>query len=218
MRCLCRSPFRSIFVPHRRRPAPSCSEKGSMRMGTPRYSSIRVVPGSTHFRAGANGRAALVPFSNAIHRQRGEGRRLEFRQRDRSPGVTASTCLRARRHLPGSCSQPASHPATFASERFPVCRRAWRQPRGCGSLSDHGHTPDTIRKRQMPSARYHALLQGVIARKAELVARWLLVGFIPRRHEHRQYFDIRREPTNRLYGHAPSWILRSPSAVFSSDR
>src|ERR1700674_2567599 len=48
---------------------------------------------------------------------------------------------------------------------------------GVRRLADHvigrpyPHLPDAVRP-------YHALLEGVIARQAELVARWLLVGFI----------------------------------------
>ena len=48
---------------------------------------------------------------------------------------------------------------------------------GVRALADHviaRHYPD-IAKAQRP---YHALLEGVVARQAELVARWLLVGFI----------------------------------------
>ena len=48
---------------------------------------------------------------------------------------------------------------------------------GVRKLADHviaRHYPDAARAERP----YHALLEGVIARQAELVARWLLVGFI----------------------------------------
>ena len=48
---------------------------------------------------------------------------------------------------------------------------------GVRQLADHviaRHYPD-VAKAERP---YHALLEGVVARQAELVARWLLVGFI----------------------------------------
>src|SRR5882724_4171866 len=48
---------------------------------------------------------------------------------------------------------------------------------GVRQLADHviaRHYPEAANAER----RYHALLQGVIARQAELIARWLLVGFI----------------------------------------
>ena len=60
---------------------------------------------------------------------------------------------------------------------FQYLRRARRHRRACARLADHviaRHYPDA-RQAERP---YHALLDGVVARQAELVARWLLVGFI----------------------------------------
>src|SRR6201989_171106 len=48
---------------------------------------------------------------------------------------------------------------------------------GVRALADHGvarHSPDTT----IAERPYHALLERVVARQADLVARWLLVGFI----------------------------------------
>jgi uncharacterized protein YdiU (UPF0061 family) len=54
---------------------------------------------------------------------------------------------------------------------------ARRDPEGVQRLADHviGRHYSELRNADRP---YHALLRGVIARQAELVARWLLVGFI----------------------------------------
>lgn len=52
---------------------------------------------------------------------------------------------------------------------------------GIRQLADHviaRHYPDIAQENVKPERPYHALLEGVVARQAELVARWLLVGFI----------------------------------------
>jgi len=61
---------------------------------------------------------------------------------------------------------------------------------GNSSILRHAATPRALRQLAIMSSAgtipeaanaerpYHALLDGVIARQAELVARWLLVGFI----------------------------------------
>ena len=61
---------------------------------------------------------------------------------------------------------------------------------------------------------YRALLEAVIARQADLVARWLLVGFIHGVMNTDNYLDLRARPSTTAP--APSWITTTPATVFSS--
>ena len=59
-------------------------------------------------------------------------------------------------------------------------------------LADHviaRHYPEAVEA----ANRYRTLLDLVISRQAALIAKWLLVGFISWRHEHRQHVLSRLE-------------------------
>ena len=110
-----------------------------------------------------------------IHRQRGDGgaghpdHALARRCHDRRERDARD---RAARRGP----DPRRRPAISASARSSFSRRA-ATPRACGG-SPTTSSPGTIRTAANAERPYHALLEGVVARQAELVARWLLVGFI----------------------------------------
>ena len=79
--------------------------------------------------------------------------------------------------LAGSRTHPRRRRATSGSAHSSILRRA-ATPKACDSsriTSSARHYPEAAQAERRP---YHALLQGVIARQAELIARWLLVGFI----------------------------------------
>jgi len=78
--------------------------------------------------------------------------------------------------LPGAVLTRVASSHISRRQRSSISRRA-AIPRACGGWRITS-SAGIIRKRPMTERPYHALLEAVIARQADLVARWLLVGFI----------------------------------------
>ena len=131
--------------------------------------------GPTPFSRRGDGRAALGPVlreyivSEAMfalgHPHHALARRRDLRR--------ARAC--ARPCCPAPCSR-AWPRATSASAPSSSSPRA-ATPRACAS-SPTTSSAGTTRMSRKAERPYHALLEGVVARQADLVARWLLVGFI----------------------------------------
>ena len=84
--------------------------------------------------------------------------------------------VHARDHAARRGAHPRGRRATSASAPSSSLPRA-ATPMACGS-SPTTSSPGTILMSRKAERPYHALLEGVVARQADLVARWLLVGFI----------------------------------------
>ena len=131
--------------------------------------------GPTPFSRRGDGRAALGSGAARIHRQRGDVRARAFRPRARSPPCVTGENVMRETMLPGAVlTRVASSHIRVGTFQFFAARG---DTDGVRQLADHviaRHYPD-VAKAERP---YHALLEGVVARQADLVARWLLVGFI----------------------------------------
>ena len=110
-----------------------------------------------------------------IHRQRGDGARSGFPTTRALAAVTTGETVRRETPLPGAVlTRVASSHIRVGTFQFFAAR---------GDVDAIRHLADHVIARHYPEAagrrnRYRALLDLVIARQAELVAKWLLVGFI----------------------------------------
>ena len=130
------------------------------------------------------------PGAARIHRQRGDGRaghpdHASARRRDhRRAGDARDRAARRGADPRGRQPHPRRH--------VPVLRRA-RRHRGRAAAGRPRRSPATTRTRRAPRTPIAPCSSGVIARQAELVAHWMLVGFIHGVMNTDNTVDLRRD-------------------------